>query len=392
MIFLLIADSFSPLSNSAAILIEDLVSEFEKNKIETILITPNNSIFKKTRLHALGLRKVLRVRSFNTKSQSLLHRAFSEIINPFFIILAIYQKKIFYYDGIIWYSPSIFFGVVIHFLKFKKNVKSYLILRDIFPQWALDLRVLNKNLVYYLFKWFEGFQYNLADKIGIQSDSNIDYFKKNYPMHLSKIEVLENWMRQRSPVRTTIYLKNSKIRGRFIFVYAGNFGMSQKIEQLLCLASVFEEYKNIGFLFIGSGSEFERIEKAICNNPSSNILMLNSVPSQELISVYNQCDVGLITLNLDHSTHNIPGKFISYLLSGLPVVALANQGNDLIKIINKNNLGIAFSTQKMKLIKGNVLKFIYSLNKDQAAVKCVHFAKKNYSPQKAATQLINFFK
>ena len=120
--------------------------------------------------------------------------------------------------------------------------------------------------------------------------------------------------------------------------------------------------------------------------------MLDAIPSQELISVYKQCDIGLITLNLDHSTHNIPGKFISYLLSGLPVVAITNQGNDLIEIINKNSLGVAFSSQEMGFIKENVLKFIDSFNKDQVAVKCFNFAKKNYSPQKAATQIINFFK
>ena len=392
MVFLLIADSFFPLSNSAAILIEDLVHEFEKKRICTVLIIPNNSIFKKTTVLVQEKGVILRARSFNSKSHNALRRAFSEMINPFLIILAIQLNKIFYFDGIIWYSPSIFFGAVIRFLKFKKNVKSYLILRDIFPQWAFDVKVLNKSFVYYLFKFFESFQYNFADKIGIQSVSNLDYFKKNYPIHLNKIEVLENWMHQRDSVKTVINLSKSKLKGRFIFVYAGNFGKSQKIEQLLNLASLFEEHKTFGFLFIGSGSEYEKIKETIHNNSLSNVLMLDAIPSQELISVYKQCDIGLITLNLDHSTHNIPGKFISYLLSGLPVVAITNQGNDLIEIINKNNLGVAFSSQKMGFIKENVLKFIHSFNKDQVAVKCINFAKKNYSPQKAATQIINFFK
>lgn len=71
-----------------------------------------------------------------------------------------------------------FFGFVIQFLKFQKKVKSYLILRDIFPQWALDVGIINKNIAYYLFKFFERLQYSLADRIGIQSTSNIDYFKK----------------------------------------------------------------------------------------------------------------------------------------------------------------------------------------------------------------------
>ena len=98
MVFLLIADSFFPLSNSAAILIEDLFHEFGKKRIYTVLIIPNNSIFKKTAVIAQENGVILRVRSFNSKSHNALRRAFSEMINPFLIILAIQLNKIFYFD------------------------------------------------------------------------------------------------------------------------------------------------------------------------------------------------------------------------------------------------------------------------------------------------------
>ena len=391
MIFLLISDSFPPIVNSAAILIEDLACQIEIAGNHTILVIPNNLIFKKTSISFYKNRTILRVRTFNSKSHNLLYRAFSEIFNPFLIILSLKLNKIHNYNGIIWYSPSIFFGFVIQFLKFQKKVKSYLILRDIFPQWALDVGIINKNIAYYLFKFFERLQYCLADRIGIQSTSNIDYFKKNYPEHLRKVEVLQNWMFKREPIKTKINLDETLLRGRFIFVYAGNFGKSQQIENLLNLVSFFRKNKKFGFVFIGAGTEFETIKKVIYYKRIDNLLVLNQVSSYELISLFRQCDMGLITLNLKHSTHNIPGKFISYLFSGLPVVAIVNEGNDLIETINKNNLGVACSSQKIKYLKKYMLKFINTMDKKVLAVRCVAFANKNYSSKKSAKQIIDFF-
>ncbi len=46
-----------------------------------------------------------------------------------------------------------------------------------------------------------------------------------------------------------------------------------------------------------------------------------------------QCHVGLLSLDPDHKTHNIPGKFLTYLQAGLPVLARVNAGTDLARII-----------------------------------------------------------
>jgi len=388
--FLLIADSFIPQANSAAILINDLSVEI-KGKDNIFIVVPNNSIFNKTTVSFSKNKIVFRVRTFNSKSHFVLCRAFSELINPLLMFLAIKFNKIRNYDGIIWYSPSIFFGFIIEWLKTNKNIKSYLILRDIFPQWAVDIGILKKGLVYYFFKFFERYQYSVADRIGIQSISNISFFRKNYPHYLKKVEVLENWMHPINPINTFIDLNKTQIKGRFIFVYAGNFGKSQEIENLLTLVSFFKKNKNFGFLFVGRGSEFERVKKIILHKSFTNVFMLSHVPPQELISVYKQCDIGLISLNLRHTTHNIPGKFISYLLSGLPVIAIVNKGNDLIEIINKNDLGVALSSHNMKLFENKFLKFIHGMNKKKIASRCINFADKNYSPKKAAKQIISFF-
>ena len=386
--FLLIADSFPPSSNSAATLINDLSNEINDN---IIVVVPNNSFFKKTTANTFKNRKILKVRTFNSKSPSLFYRTFSELVNPFLILVAIKLNYINKYDGIIWYSPSIFFGFIIKLLKKNKKIKSYLILRDIFPQWAFDTGLLKKGLVFYFFKFFENYQYRVADKIAVQSLSNINYFKKNYPNMLNKIEVLDNWMQKPNPIKSSINLSNTLLKNRIIFIYAGNFGKSQQIDYLLNLVYFFKENKEIGFVFVGGGSEFDRIKQAAKLDILDNLLVLSSIPPGELIPLYKQCDIGLISLDLRHKTSNIPGKFISYLLSGLPVFAIVNKGNDLIEIVNKNNLGVAFSSHSMELFEKNFLKFIHLINKKKVAGKCIAFANKNYSPKKAAKQIISFF-
>ncbi|CAN1512899.1 RfaG Glycosyltransferase [Methylophilaceae bacterium] len=389
MIFLLIADSFPPSSNSAASLINDLSIEIKDN---IIVVVPNNSLLKKTTSDTFKNRKILIVRTFNSKSSSLFYRTFSELANPFLILLAIKLNGINKYDGIIWYSPSIFFGFIVMLLKANKKVKSYLILRDIFPQWALDIHLLKKGMVFYFFKFFENYQYKVADKIAVQSCSNINYFRKNYPNMLNKIEVLDNWMQKPKPVKSSINLSNTPLKNKIIFIYAGNFGKSQQIDYLLNLVYFFKENKEIGFVFVGGGSEFDRIKQAAKLDILDNLLVLSSIPPGELIQLYEQCDIGLISLDLRHKTSNIPGKFISYLLSGLPVFAIVNKGNDLIEIVNKNNIGVAFSSHSMELFEKKFLKFIHQINKKKVAGKCIAFANKNYSPKKAAKQIISFFR
>ena len=388
--YLLIADSFLPANNSASVLIKDFLDEVGVSNNITAVI-PNNSFLKKTEKIYLGNKEILMVRTFNSKSYFLVYRTFSEIVNPILMLFAIKFHGIRSYDGIVWYSPSIFFGFIIKFLKSKKNTKSYLILRDIFPQWAVDTGILKKRFAYYIFKFFESFQYSIADKIGIQSTASFKYFEINYPHFLNKIEVLDNWMKKSKPIKSNINLSKTLLKNRFICIYSGNFGRSQQIDFLLDLAYFFKENKKIGFVFVGSGSEFDRIKESASINCPDNLLVLDSTPSEELSSLYEQCDIGLISLDLRHKTHNIPGKFISYLLSGLPVIAVVNEGNDLIEIINKNNLGVAFSSHNMKLFEKIFLKFIHRMNKKKTASKCISFADKNYSPKKAAKQIISFF-
>ena len=117
-------------------------------------------------------------------------------------------------------------------------------------------------------------------------------------------------------------------------------GVAQGIYVLLELVELLRENDEVGFLFIGRGSEFTSIEKIINDKKLENILIFDELPPSEIQTLYQQCHVGLVALDKRHTSHNIPGKFLSYLHAGLPTLAIANPGNELANIINQYEVGI----------------------------------------------------
>lgn len=80
------------------------------------------------------------------------------------------------------------------------------------------------------------FQYSVADIIGVQSEGNLIYFK-NWVMHENrKLEVLQNWLSDSPITKCSILLGKTKLKDRKIFVYAGNIGAAQNLEDFICLA------------------------------------------------------------------------------------------------------------------------------------------------------------
>ena len=120
------------------------------------------------------------------------------------------SKNMQRFDGVIWYSPTIFFGLFALFLKFKCKCKGYLILRDIFPEWAKDLGLIKNKLIYKYFKAVANLQYWIADTIGVQAISNIVYLK-NWSNKKRKIEVLNNWLAQKPVLLNSINIKKTLI-------------------------------------------------------------------------------------------------------------------------------------------------------------------------------------
>jgi hypothetical protein len=90
---------------------------------------------------------------------------------------------------------------------------------------------------------------------------------------------------------------------------------------------------------VGRGSDVKKLAADAQARGLQNVLFQDEIHPDEIPGLYAQCQVGLVALDPRHKSHNIPGKFLTYMQSGLPVLANINAGNDLAGIIRHENVG-----------------------------------------------------
>lgn len=392
---LIVTDAYPPMRTSGACHIYDLGQAFVKAGSQANIIVPDSAQEQDVNIHIEDGVKVIRVKALHTKDVGYLQRTIAEFLNPFLMWRRLKknsqfpQEKI---DGVIWYSPSIFFGPLIKKLKKNYSCKSYLILRDIFPDWAQDIGLLNKGVIFNFFKLNERYQYAQADRIGVQSPNNLTYLKKHNAQLTATVEVLWNWIGYPRESKCSINLSKTKLAGKKIIVYAGNMGVAQGMDALIELASKLTIRDDVGFVFVGRGSEVNRLKRMIKSKKINNTIFYDEIESDEVPGLLRQCAIGLIGLDPRHLTHNIPGKFLSYLQSKLRIIAIANNGNDLADLVKKHNLGVFGEEITEELVK-EVNRLIDNLGGDSAYANqdnILSLIENLFSPSIAVKQITSF--
>jgi len=392
----IIADCYTPMKTSAAVMLEDLAVELQIQGHFPVVIVPDSNAKEAVSRSVSQNVEVIRVSCPKTKDIGFIRRTLGEIAMPFIMLRRLRQSGMLAneFDGIICYSPSIFHGPLVKRLKDINHCKSYLILRDIFPEWAVNLGIMRKGIPYLFFKMIERHQYSVADKIGVQTPANIQYFSKRSDKTLSKVEVLHNWMKKPSSKSSScsISLFDGPLAGRKIFVYSGNMGKAQDIAQFIDVISILDQLRtDLGFVFVGRGSEVRALTEEITNRHLGNVLIFDEIEHHEIPGLYLQCDFGMVFLDSRHKTHNIPGKFISYMHYGLPTLACVNKGNDLVDIVRTHRLGYAFDTVSTDMSVSAILEMIEDPDySKKIPANCRAFAREMFSSSNTAEQITDF--
>jgi len=320
----------------------DLAQAFVSQGHRPVIVVPDSTLRTAYMLEVVDGIEVLRLRALQSRDTNYAWRAVAELIMPWAMLRGLKKSPLRAerWDAIVWYSPSIFFGPLVRALKRQSHCRSYLILRDIFPEWAVDIGLLNRGIAYRALKIIERQQHNAADVIGIQAPSNRHYLTQLEARPEMRVEVLWNWLAAAEPRHCSIDIDTTPLAGRTIFVYAGNMGVAQALDIFIDLAERLTARPDIGFLFVGRGSEAARLRSLAAHRGLSNTLFYDEIGPEEIPGLLAQCHVGVLALDPRHKTHNIPGKFLAYVRAGLPVLARVNANNDLVGLIQSENVGL----------------------------------------------------
>lgn len=358
----LIIDDYLPDSiKVGAKMMHELAIEFIKRGHEVTVIAPHTRLDDKCSIFELDGVKICYFRSGEIKNVGKIKRAINETLlsrNAWQAYKSYFKENP--HNFIIYYSPSIFWGGLVNRLKDLWGVPSYLILRDFFPQWVIDNGMLKeRSVITKYFRYFENLSYQAADTIAIQSPKNLDWFERTASTSAS-LELLYNWAANEPVVSdSNTYRSKYKLEDKVVFFYGGNIGHAQDMMNIVRLAKNISNEEIAHFVLVGKGDEFELVRKAIKDLKLTNMILLPPVSQDVYKSMLAEFDVGLFSLNKDHTTHNFPGKLLGYMVQKKPILGSINSENDLKPVIEYANAGLVSINGEDGILKKNAIKLLH---------------------------------
>lgn len=331
--------SISP--NSA--MYNNLIKQFADNGHEVVVFTPiyNQKGFFDDKKEI----KILYFKSMPMLNIGIIKKGIANLLFPF---LSIYGVKKYLknnsFDLILMTTPPIAFFKLSKYLK-KKNTNSilYLILRDIHPEGAKFIGLDRYKLIYSYFRSIEKKLYKLYDYIGCMSPKNIEFIKeRNRYLQNDKLRMLPNWEDCPNYLPPNIsLLKKYDIENKFIVLYGGNMGIPQGLDIIIDLAKEKKHLTDVIFLFIGKGTEKNRLENRAKDLNLNNVRFMDFIPREDYNEILKICNIGIISLHKNIPIPNIPSKALSYFASKLPILASIDKITDFGNyIIDKSHSGL----------------------------------------------------
>lgn len=348
-VLFLTTGTFGNISDSG--LYPDLLREFVKDGHEVYIVSAHERRTGSPTelLHEDSVRHLI-VKIGNITKTNFIEKGISTIL-----IAHQYKKALHNYlddirfDLILYSTPPITLESVVTFIKRRDNAITYLILKDIFPQNAVDLDILKKSglkgIIYRYFRKKEKKLYKISDYIGCMSQANVDYIlRHNTEINKNRVDICPNSIEVQnvelsSDEKRQMREKYGIPQDRLIFVYGGNLGKPQGIPFLIeCLKSQIDNERAF-FLITGNGTEYNSLLLFFEKEKPKNMKLMQRLPKEDYERMIAACDVGMIFLDYRFTIPNFPSRLLSYMQAKIPVLAVTDSNTDIGKIIIEGGFG-----------------------------------------------------
>jgi glycosyltransferase involved in cell wall biosynthesis len=337
---------------------QDLLRKFNEEGHSIYIVTPIERRFgERTRLYQNKDVSILKVWTPNIQKTNIIEKGIGTIILEFLFKKAINRYfKNEKFDLIIYSTPPITFTRLVSVLKKKNDAKTYLLLKDIFPQNAVDLKMFSdKGILYKYFRRKEIELYKMSDWIGCMSKENKKYIlKHNLYLNEEKVEVNPNSIYLKEDINSIN--KNQEFLNlipinKTIFIYGGNLGKPQGIDFLLDIIIATRNNAKVFFVIVGSGIETSRIKQWFYKNQPANAIFINELNQTDYDGLLQKCHVGLVFLNPNFTIPNYPSRILVYMKNKLPILFATDKNTDVGREAEEYEYGLWCES-------GNLEKFI----------------------------------
>lgn len=336
----------------------DLMKCFADNGHKLYIVTP---LEKKDEADEevieAGNLKILRCKTGNLFGVGMVEKGISQTLLPFKYMKAIERHfKGIKFDLILYSTPPISLAGIVEKIKKKTGAKTYLLLKDIFPQNAVDIGLISPFTAEVLFRRKEKKLYKISDYIGCMSPANVEYLLKRNELDSLKVEVCPNSIKVTDNLTDEVTKDNidlelsdrSKILSKYnippdkiIFLYGGNLGLPQDIPFITECIKKSAKVKEAHFVICGGGTEYGKLENFVNETTPANLSLIKALPKSEYDSLVGVSDVGMIFLDHRFTIPNFPSRLLSYLKEKKPVLICTDKNTDIGRIAEENEFGLS---------------------------------------------------
>lgn len=392
----------------------DLLRKFRNEEHSVYIVSPNERVFgRPTELVEKECVRILGVKTLNLQKTSVIEKGLGQVL-----VESQYKKAIkkhlndVSFDLILYSTPPITFPNVIKFLKKRNpNAKTYLLLKDIFPQNAVDMGMMSKEgvkgILYKYFRRKEKVLYALSDYIGCMSPANVEYVLNHNPevdrncveVAPNSIDLNDNLNDNLEPDQRRLKEKNERlyIRKKYelptdkpVFIYGGNLGKPQGIDYLIKCLDANKNRTDCFFVVVGNGTEYRKLEAWYNLNVNLNVKLMRRLPKEDYDILVHSCDVGLIFLDHRFTIPNYPSRLLGYLENKMPVICATDVNTDIGKIAEENGYGYWCESVKPEDFTALVDKMLASDRKAMGE-KGYQFLKENYLVENTYNKIMSHF-
>lgn len=380
----------------------DLMEEFKCAGNNVYIATARERKYKKnTELIKENGLNILRIRTGNMQKTNFFEKGITTIrIEGQFIRSIKKHFKHVKFDLVLYSTPPITFSRVIEFIKSRDNALSYLLLKDIFPQNAVDIGIMKENsVVYRFFRKKEVKLYKASDFIGCMSEANVDFIlKHNDFIERSKVEVCPNSIKPINVVKdeneeNIVKNKYGIPTKALTFLYGGNLGKPQGIEFLIQMLDSNKNREDVFFLIVGSGTEYTKLQNFMDENKYFNMKLYNYMSKEDFDELVKACDVGMIFLDRRFTIPNFPSRLLTYQEFSKPVIAATDPNTDIGSIIEGGEFGFWCISGELEEFN-NKLNYMIT-NKDvleKMGINSRRYLENHYTVSIAREIIMNHFK
>ena len=392
----------------------DLMRKFRDEGHQVYIVTPyERRMGKPTSLLESGGVHILNVKTLNVQKTNIVEKGIGTLLleRQFEAAIKEYLGDVSF-DLITYSTPPITFSNVVKYLKRKNpQAKSYLQLKDIFPQNAVDIGMMSKSglkgILYRFFRNKEKELYAVSDYIGCMSPANVKYVLEHNPeVNFDRVEVapnsidlnvddnLNNDEGQLKAARYYIRKKYDLPTDKPIFIYGGNLGKPQDIDYLIKCLDANKERKNCHFVVVGNGTEYGKLQKWMDDVRKKKeefcVKLMQRLPKEDYDMLVRSCDVGLIFLDHRFTIPNYPSRLLSYLENKMPVLCATDPNTDIGRIAEENGYGLWCESVKPEDFTALVDKMLQSDRKAMGE-RGYEFLKQNYLVENTYRAIIKHF-